>query len=301
MPRSHKKRLFNRGPVGLCIGLCAIAITLLKAIPPAGSTELSHIYAFGDSLSDTGNTFAKTGVPPEPYFEGHFSNGPIWAEYLANDLGVGETNLAYGGALSGELQIGSTAAVQAPSVLSQVQTFVADSLANSDRLDEKALYIIWVGANDYLSGQQRDPSVPVANIRRAVSILNQAGAKNFLLVNLPKLGDLPLFRRAGTPAAAASALNNLSIQHNEALAETVANLNQSETIKVQLLDVDSLYDSAIAQALGPIDTTDACTLVPTCVADPGTQNSYLFWDSIHPTTAAHRIIANSALALVGSQ
>ncbi|KAJ2667887.1 hypothetical protein GGH99_006550, partial [Coemansia sp. RSA 1285] len=43
------------------------------------------LYIFGDSLSDTGRLHTMTFglVPPEPYWEGRFSNGPLWIEYLA--------------------------------------------------------------------------------------------------------------------------------------------------------------------------------------------------------------------------
>ena len=43
-------------------------------------------YVFGDSLSDTGNVFlaAGAGAPPV-YFNGRFSNGPVWHEYLTGN------------------------------------------------------------------------------------------------------------------------------------------------------------------------------------------------------------------------
>ena len=67
--------------------------------------EITGIVAFGDSLSDTGNTFLAAGIPPAPYYQGHYSNGPIWLEYLAGRLGVaaplpslaGGTDNAWGG------------------------------------------------------------------------------------------------------------------------------------------------------------------------------------------------------------
>src|SRR4051812_11397557 len=44
------------------------------------------INVIGDSLSDTGRTFAAIGVPPPPYFNGRTSNGPLWIEYFAPSL-----------------------------------------------------------------------------------------------------------------------------------------------------------------------------------------------------------------------
>eukprot|EP00983_Pelagomonas_calceolata_P073685 1152229-Pelagomonas_calceolata.AAC.5 len=43
-----------------------------------------NLLIFGDSLSDTGNLFALTQDTPDPevYFQGRFSNGYIWPDYL---------------------------------------------------------------------------------------------------------------------------------------------------------------------------------------------------------------------------
>ena len=61
---------------------------------------------FGDSLTDTGNFFDLTGglYPAAPYFEGHFSNGKVWIEYLAKKLKLDPesvVNYAVGGATTG--------------------------------------------------------------------------------------------------------------------------------------------------------------------------------------------------------
>ena len=51
--------------------------------------DITQIVVFGDSLSDSGNSFTLTGgiIPPDPpYDSGRFSNGPVALEYLAEDL-----------------------------------------------------------------------------------------------------------------------------------------------------------------------------------------------------------------------
>ena len=71
---------------------------------PAQANTYSNIYAFGDSLVDTGNLFNVTTaaqeasallgldipvIPPSPpYFEGRFSNGEIWIDNLADELNI---------------------------------------------------------------------------------------------------------------------------------------------------------------------------------------------------------------------
>ena len=84
----------------------------------------TDIVSFGDSLSDTGNLFAVTSnpfnaallalffpeldppIPSAPYYNGRFSNGPVWVERLAVRLALetplpsenGGGNYAVGGA-----------------------------------------------------------------------------------------------------------------------------------------------------------------------------------------------------------
>ncbi|HEY9301471.1 MAG TPA: SGNH/GDSL hydrolase family protein, partial [Phormidium sp.] len=67
---------------------------------------ITELYVFGDSLSDAGTVFRATGgmYPPNPpYFQGRYSNGRVWVEYLALclHLDFNQTkNFAYGGATS---------------------------------------------------------------------------------------------------------------------------------------------------------------------------------------------------------
>ena len=59
----------------------------------AQASMYSDLVFFGDSLSDTGNVlslstaFAPPPFPSFPAAPGRFSNGPVWAEYLAQGLG----------------------------------------------------------------------------------------------------------------------------------------------------------------------------------------------------------------------
>ena len=48
--------------------------------------KIKNIYVFGDSLHDTGNLFKATEgeMPSRIYYEGRFSNGPVYCEYLAD-------------------------------------------------------------------------------------------------------------------------------------------------------------------------------------------------------------------------
>jgi outer membrane lipase/esterase len=74
---------------------------------PVSAQSIDGVTTFGDSLSDNGNAFQSTGgtVPPSPpYFNGRFSNGPVWVEGFPAELKLpagASNNFAFGGATSG--------------------------------------------------------------------------------------------------------------------------------------------------------------------------------------------------------
>ena len=65
---------------GVILGSC------LFPLQATAASFISELYVFGDSLSDSGKTFSDTGFPPFPY-EQRFSNGEVWVEFLADQLG----------------------------------------------------------------------------------------------------------------------------------------------------------------------------------------------------------------------
>ena len=88
------------------VALALLAGSVLQA------KQFSRLVVFGDSTTDTGNVYelsGRTKPASPPYFEGRWSNGPLWIEYLADRLNVprprpslaGGTNYAYAGAQTG--------------------------------------------------------------------------------------------------------------------------------------------------------------------------------------------------------
>lgn len=85
-----------------------LVLPALLFLLPGGvsAAAFNDIVAFGDSLTDNGNIYAISGglLPdPDTYYEGRFSNGPVWVEYMAAQLKLNGTldDNAYGGAKSG--------------------------------------------------------------------------------------------------------------------------------------------------------------------------------------------------------
>jgi phospholipase/lecithinase/hemolysin len=292
------------------VALLAISAAAARAAPFTG------IYAFGDSLSDTGNVFIASGgaVPAAPYYAGRFSLGPNWVDDLAAAYGLGPvvpvlaggTNYAFGGAVTGPAVPGATTAV--PDIAQQVGLFARNTGGHAP---PGGLYTVWIGANDAftalddiaagtLTVAQAQVALAKAALTEAGAVADLAslGAETFLVPLVPDLGKTP--DANGDPAAAALA-TLLSVTYDNALAAALAKLSAGdEGLTIHILDIFSLLDAAVADpaAFGFTDVTDRCYLGPltgggTVCATPAT---YLFWDGEHPTAAGHAAVARAALA-----
>jgi phospholipase/lecithinase/hemolysin len=263
------------------------------------AASFSQIVVFGDSLSETGNSFETTGIPPSPpYFQGRFSNGPVWIDYLADDLEISSdrrTNYAFGGATTGSDNniLLPTGAPSLPGLQQQLNSFTATNTT----ADPNALYLVWAGANDYLGGNITDPTVPVNNLTSTVKTLSEYGAKNVLVANLPDLGRIPA--TSNIPQIADN-LNLLSEFHNLGLTNSLSELSQQTDTKIISLDVNSLFRRAIANPseFGLTNVTDACLTQAGVCSNP---NEYLFWDDFHPTTVTHELVSEAALSSLESK
>jgi len=281
----------------------AFVAALFLALASAQASAYSAMYVFGDSLSDTGNVNILTGgVPFPPYYPGHFSNGPVWVETLAANLGLsanpalgGGTNFAFGGAVTGAPFTSSV-----PTLTQQVNDYYLTG--TSGVADPNALYVVWGGGNDVRSGSTAVLVNSVPNISNIISTLAAAGAQNFLVANLPDIGLTPEAQAAG-PATVAGA-TYLSTNFNTQLAAATAGLRTSLGVNIIDLDVYAFLNNVIANPglYGFTDTSHQCFVGPTGVGGSGTvctdPDQYVFWDGVHPTAAAHAALGDYATAAV---
>ena len=309
----------------------------------------SKVYAFGDSLTDNSNfsnaatsairSFEEmTGfdIPEDSvsslYFEGRASNGPVWAEILAAELGTNLTPSTELSVLSPEVSPlfnGATTTQSVnfafsaartqnfeflpgidliPDLPTQVEWFVNDHQQVEQLADPDALYIVWSGGNDYLRGFGAEPAQVIDDLEESINSLYDLGARNFLIPNIPDLGIIPRVQEPPNLlfdlfTASPSQFTNLTEQHNAALEATLDDLsNNLNDINLIPLDVYSLYNDMLAnpEEFGLTNTSDSYLDSPNL----GTRNNpdeYLFWDQVHPTAAVHEIFAESALELLNAQ
>jgi phospholipase/lecithinase/hemolysin len=269
-------------------------------------------------------------VPNAPYMRGghHFSNGATWVEQFAHSLGLaGTVRPAYGseGSIAANYAVGAARACDAAgdenvNLADQVAAYLADRGGDAP---SDALYVIEMGGNDLrdaigtalgvlLGGgtfqqavQAATPSLVCAQqaIQAAILTLQQAGAQHFLVWTVPDLGLTPAIRSFGQgPMQVATFL--AATFNTQMLLPTIQALDQaSEHVDIAVLDAFTLLQQMNEN---PADfeltnTTSAC-LVP--IDEPyfcPAADAYLFWDGIHPTRAAHAIVADEAARVLALQ
>jgi phospholipase/lecithinase/hemolysin len=277
----------------------AAMATGLLLVGSAHGGQFTGIVSFGDSLSDVGNYEAATAgaLPPSPpYDAGRFSNGPIWVDYLARDLGlpapvasgVGGADYAVVGATTGPGTTsytfpGTTVSVSVPNIDAQIASYLASNTPTASQL-----FTIWGGANDFLNAGHTNPLIPAQNLANEITTLAGAGAKVFLVPNLPALGDLP--STSSLPAPIPAELNALSVAFNTILQTEAMQLGQALGVQVHIVDVHSLMTDAMAHPAnyGFTNVTDSALL------SGSNGDGYLFWDTVHPTTQADQFIGGLA-------
>ncbi len=280
--------------------------------------QFSKLYIFGDSFSDTGNAFQLTqGVlAATPNWQGRFSDGPVWVDRLVEQMGThaGQTlihhedsfaslhnslNFAVGGATTGIANLFLLVMPHLPhltGVTTQIEQYL--SLAHG-QADANALYVLWAGAADYapfVDGvpQQTEPTIALANLQDAIDRLSRAGARQFLIANVPDIGRMPL-AEATALATDPKVVSNAIDQHNQALAQWVQSVSPASGSHLMLLDLWTLVNDWLndPKAYGWANTTQAASVI--AGSDPA---EYLFWDPVHFTARAHDLIAIEVVQLV---
>ena len=273
---------------------------------PSDSAPFSGMYVFGDSLSDTGNVFSATKelpggpLPPEPFYsKGRFSNGDIWVEHLAEMMKLDPesvVNSAFGGATTG---IENATFPGLPGLQVQIELFRAK--LNGKKADKRALYVVWAGANDFYATTDPFQTIETAVEKTldAVESLYNAGARRIMVVNMPDLGLTPDARVSGQQGVLSflSTIYNLNLDFAlDQLADYGIETVRLDSAGVLQAIVESPSDFGFANVTEAYFPDYFFQAPP--FEDPST---FLYWDSVHPTTEGHRVIADEALSVLRSK
>jgi len=301
-----------------------ILVSILLSIFIFSSTVFAlsyqNIVSFGDSLTDSGNirTLRPELYHSENYSGGAFSNGKIWAEYLANKLGINNSylmasyvasgvwnppegnvwyNNAFGGAETGTKEL-------PPGLLAQVGAWANAKI----KIPDNSLCIIWIGGNNFLnwiddhSLTQDDYTEvtdnAVADIIQALFLMTDTetglAATDILVMNLPNLGKTPA--NNGNYGANQTEYGTLvSSTFNQKLNNSLNAFQETHpSVKLMLVDAYVFLEKAVEkpQEFGFDNAVNAALYETKPEHGFNNVNNYLFWDGVHPTTEAHKAIAN---------
>lgn len=283
------------------------------------ATPLHDVVVFGDSLSDNGNLyeFMKRQLPQSPpYYSGRFSNGPVWIElltstYFPNNLEKHLHDYAYGGAGVSEDEADDDDLF---TLRREIKNYL---IANNNKADENSLFVIWIGANNYLGmPSEVEKTIKLVNdgTYNSIKQLIQKGAKHFFILNLPDLGRTP----AAIEFGSVETMRYFSDKHNETLTSKVEQL-KSEYPDVEWVyyDIGLMFSKMLEDPIkfGFTNITGTCSnsnveentskLSELTIAQntkPKFKESncdgYLFFDLVHPTALAHKVIADRARVIL---
>jgi phospholipase/lecithinase/hemolysin len=296
----------------LLLGFLSVCLTT-----PLQAGPYSEIFIFGDSLSDSGNRFELSGgaIPADPRYDtGRFSDGPIWVEILAEELGLtvtpievssGGNNFAVGGARA-TLDLDPPGPGVVPSVATQVETY----LDGVDEADPDALYVVSGGANDIVAATAPFNDFPEAEqieiaedaaigIAEAVRTLAEAGAIHFLVPNLPDLGLAP--RASDLDIEADSTAR--SSDFNAELASQLEDIAADADLDVEIHTYDAfallvdIHENGDAYGITNVDDP---AFEGFCDSEGFDPSESLFVDCLHPTSESHAIFGHAVVDVAAS-
>jgi len=303
---------------GTLLFLIAIASTAAGGF----DRPFTALFVFGDSLSDSGNAFVLLGgstadepydpIPSAPYDTRRFTNGRTWVEFLADELRLPRGGLpALKSPFFGNYAVGGARAEggSSPDFHAQVQLFLKNHRGHAP---SGALYVVAFGGNDIRAALQAaelqagDPYQEIESAIQAVvdniDELYGAGARKFLIANAGDLGRAPVVAdREPEVVGFATELSNAYNQDlDTALLNAVVAWPGIDIYRLNLFG----FISAAAEMPDGFGFTNNDMAPDPClpviedhhpageVCDDPDQR--LFWDGVHPTRAAYRIVGNIA-------
>lgn len=218
-------------------------------------------------------------------------------EYLSTNLGLPynpSNNWAYSGSTTSNL-------------LSQITNVPASTALHT------ALFSVVSGGNDIFYSVDIGASDPnawgvvvtnaVSNITLAVGTLYTNGAREVVVGNLANVGETPSFNSA--PAGYGTYIDTGVVSlFNARLPTAMTNLMVRDPgLRIYLVNLNAGLSNVLSApaTYGFTVTTNGALEDPnlTDKSFDGPGADYLFWDTIHPTTKMHTLMATSVYACVG--
>ncbi|KAJ9054166.1 hypothetical protein DSO57_1017470 [Entomophthora muscae] len=276
-------------------------IRLLLVISSALATlSIDHIYALGDSFTDTGRLFQMTGEkvpPPKVYWEGRFSDGRTWVEYLATKFNATLTSLAVGAATTDSVSVPDAYSMGIPGCIQQAKEF-AEAAPSGQRL----LVTFAFTGNDFF-GSYGSVETYMKNMERCVRIVADSHKASHILISTsfnPKV--LPYFKQEGFEEYA-SQLDEAAKNISATWPKVLAQLRQEYKIPFFRYSMGAVLEGLAERGLEYCNyhhllfETDTCNhFTPFEIKEKPRKctKTHMFHDQLHPTSRVHEAIAMRA-------
>ncbi len=259
----------------LAVILNSVLLLVLSCrVAAAAAFTFSSITAIGDSYFDGGNeptavvsSYKINGVPqnyiPVPgYYAFKYCDGYTSVEYFAYFMGMYDNNHFYNYGIAG------LSTSNLPLVLSYIYS-------RNAALDPTGLYVIFNGGVDiFQSTVSREQTA--LNIANAVVDLYLHGARYFMVLNLPRMEDMPNYNRLSIAEIQSVTIAYQAV--NSALKSKLSGLSFAANIVQIDMPTFSQLISQSATSVGFTNLSDACVINSRACATPHT---YIYWDDIH--------------------
>lgn len=260
----------------------------VKGTLPSLST-FRTIVTFGDSYSDGGKhdgSVLSDPVlqPPNPSAGGRYTNGPIWAEYLADTIGATLMDYAADGAVIDNGQWAATAVSTPDDLLTQANTYITQYQKNDPAT---TLHVLFFGIEDYVNSIDNGNS----------SLSNQAGDIAYTIL---RLSSSPAFGKnflvidnhgRGTENLAGAAYKTELFQELSSINAANFGLN------IGFIDLSTVWNGVLgtspgAAAFGYTSTSPCLASPATTVGSCTDPDHSFYWFPLSPTTVTHRIMSD---------
>lgn len=261
----------------------------------ASPTPMSSVVVFGASYCDSSH--AQKGYP---YTSGRVTNGLVWPEYLAHQLDAQLHDYAYAGAKASPGSVPDTA--------QQMEKYISDLKSGNTHLGSgRVVHLVWVGINSinqiWQAGEgEAALEAEVERVHQQLNWLSNQPDLNkqmifaeFVILTIPPLELIPnsvqFASRSKNPLGALDRVKALTSVYNRGLMKL-----QSD--KIRVFDIVPFWSGIASnpKEYGFAHVKKACLGGGIVCHNPV---AYMYWDSLHPTTKMHEIIAKQVHEYLG--
>ncbi|KAL6721295.1 hypothetical protein ACLMJK_000397 [Lecanora helva] len=292
-----------------------------------GWGSIAYLFAFGDSYSST--NFTISGEQPNPsnplgnpaYPGLTSSDGPNFIDFLTstyNQSYVQTYNFGYGGAVINDSVVHNGFGPTVKNFEDQVEKEFLPTYVNNRGVpwsSSNTLFSIFFGINDvtnsWAMGNDSLNYEVIQSYQNLVNTLYNAGARNFLFLNVPPVDRSPGTIEQGPASQAAEAgylgrfnfrlgalVHNLGVRHSD----TTSFLFDTNFLFTRVLDDPTQF----AETAGLRNTTEYCVAyensTPTMTYfDPSCGipvNEYFWLNTLHPTFPVHNFMGSQIVRLL---